>query len=71
MRHLALFNGIGGFQLAAHWMGWQNIAHCEIDQWCNRVVKKRFPNSIGHEDIRKTDFTIYRGLIDIISGGFP
>lgn len=66
-----LFNGIGGFALAAHWMGWQNIMHCEIDPFCNKVMKHHFPNSYQHEDIRTTDFTIWRGKLDLITGGFP
>jgi len=71
MRHGALFNGIGGFQLAAHWMGWENIFHCEIDKFCNQVVKKHFPESICYEDIKQTDFTKWRGAIDVLTGGFP
>jgi len=71
MKHLALFNGIGGFQLAAHWMGWENVAHVEIDEWCNRVVKKHFPNSICHTDIKQFDGTAYTNKIDILTGGFP
>lgn len=66
-----LFNGIGGFAIAAHWMGWTNYMHCEIDPFCNKVMNHHFPNSIQHEDIRKTDFTSYRGTIDLITGGFP
>ena len=71
MKHLALFNGIGGFQLAAHWMGWENVAHVEIDDWCNRVVKQHFPNSICHTDIKNFDGTEYANRIDILTGGFP
>lgn len=71
LKHLALFNGIGGFQLAAHWMGWQNVAHVEIDEWCNRVVKKHFPKSICHTDIKQFDGTQYTNRIDILTGGFP
>lgn len=66
-----LFNGIGGFALAAHWMGWENVMHCEIDPFCNQVMKHHFPNSYEHEDIRTTDFTIWRGRIDLLTGGFP
>lgn len=66
-----LFNGIGGFALAAHWMGWTNVMHCEIDPFCNKVMNYHFPNSYQHEDIRTTDFTIWRGKLDLITGGFP
>lgn len=45
--------------------------HCEIDPFCNRVMKHHFPNSFQHEDIRTTDFSIWRGRIDLITGGFP
>ena len=66
-----LFNGIGGFALAAHWMGWNNIMHCEIDPFCNKVMNYHFPNSHQHEDIRTTNFTIWRGKLDLITGGSP
>jgi DNA (cytosine-5)-methyltransferase 1 len=66
-----LFNGIGGFALASQWMGWDNLMHCEIDPFCNKVMNHHFPNSYQHEDIRTTDFTIWRGKIDLITGGFP
>lgn len=66
-----LFNGIGGFALAASWMGWGNYMHCEIDPFCNKVMKKHFPNSIEHGDIKTTDFTVYRGIIDVLTGGDP
>lgn len=71
MKCLHLFNGIGGFALAAHWMGWENVAHCEIDDFCNKVMNYHFPNSVQHGDIRTTDFSIYRGRIDVLTGGFP
>jgi DNA (cytosine-5)-methyltransferase 1 len=71
MNHGSLFNGIGAFQLAAYWMGWTNIMHCEIDEFCNKVVKKYFPDSIQHGDIKTTDFRVYRGGIDILTGGDP
>jgi DNA (cytosine-5)-methyltransferase 1 len=71
MKHLALFNGIGGFQLAAHWLGWENIAHVEIDEFCNKVVAHHFPQSKCHTDIKQFNGKEYNGSIDIISGGFP
>lgn len=71
MTHGSLFSGIGGFDLAAEWMGWTNVFHCEIDTFCQNVLKYHFPNSIMHDDIKQTDFTIYRDRIDILTGGFP
>ena len=71
MTHGSLFSGIGGFDLAAEWMGWENIFHCEWNTFGQRVLKHHFPNSISYEDITKTDFSIHRGTIDILTGGFP
>ena len=71
MKHIGLFEGIGGFSLAARWMGWNTIAWCEINQFCQKVLKYHFKEATPHEDITKTDFTIYRGKCDILTGGFP
>jgi DNA (cytosine-5)-methyltransferase 1 len=71
MKHGSLFSGIGGFDLAAEWCGWENVFHCEWNTFGQKVLKHHFPNSISYNDITKTDFTIHRGAIDIISGGFP
>jgi DNA (cytosine-5)-methyltransferase 1 len=71
MRHGSLFSGIGGFDLAAEWMGWENIFHCEWMPFPRQVLNYHFPKSISYEDITKTDFTIHRGSIDILTGGFP
>ena len=71
MKHGSLFSGIGGFDLAAEWMGWDNIFHCEWNPFGQKILKHHFPNSISYNDIKETDFTIHRGNIDIITGGFP
>ncbi len=71
LRHGSLFSGIGGFDLAAEWMGWENVFHCEWNEFCQKVLNKHFPKSLSYGDITKTDFTIHRGNIDIITGGFP
>jgi len=71
MKHGSLFSGIGGFDLAAEWMGWENIFHCEWNPFGQKVLKHHFPNSISYNDITKTDFTIHRRTIDILTGGFP
>jgi DNA (cytosine-5)-methyltransferase 1 len=71
MRHGSLFSGIGGFDLAAEWMGWENVFHCEWNDFGKRVLNYYWPKSISYDDITKTDFTIHRGDIDILTGGFP
>jgi DNA (cytosine-5)-methyltransferase 1 len=71
MRHGSLFSGIGGFDLAAEWMGWENVFHCEWNEFGQKVLKHYWPKAISYEDITKTDFTIHRGNIDILTGGFP
>lgn len=71
MNHGSLFSGIGGFDLAAQWMGWNNVFHCEWNEFGKRVLKYYWPKAISYDDITKTDFTIHRGQIDILSGGFP
>ena len=71
MNHGSLFSGIGGFDLAAEWMGWENSFHCEWMPFPRKVLNYYWPNSISYEDITKTDFTIHRGAIDILTGGFP
>lgn len=71
MTHGSLFSGIGGFDLAAEWMGWENVFHCEIEEFPRTVLKYYWPKAISYEDITKTDFTIHRGRIDILTGGFP
>lgn len=71
MNHLGVFEGIGGFSIAARWSGMNTIAWCEINEFGQRILKHHFPNAKGHGDITQTDFTIYRGRVDIITGGFP
>lgn len=71
MRHGSLFSGIGGFDLAAEWMGWENVFHCEWNEFGRKILKYYWPKAISYGDITKTDFTIHRGTIDVLSGGFP
>ena len=69
--HASLFSGIGGAELAASWLGWNNVFHCEIQEFQRKVLEYWFPNSISYEDITKTDFSRWRGHIDVLTGGFP
>jgi len=73
MRHLDLFSGIGGFALAASWV-WKKeheiVGFCEIDKYCQKVLKKHWSNVPIYEDIRKLDEKKIKN-IDLITGGFP
>lgn len=71
MRHGSLFSGIGGFDLAAEWMGWENVFHCEFEEYKKRRLEYNFPKSDSYGDIREFDARRYENKIDIISGGFP
>ena len=71
MTHASLFSGIGGPEVAAAMMGWENAFHCEINLFGRAVLEYWFPNSKSYEDITKTDFREWRGKIDILTGGFP
>jgi DNA (cytosine-5)-methyltransferase 1 len=71
LKHFDLFSGIGGFALAARWMGWETVQFVEIDEFCQKVLKKNFPNVPIFGDITQFDGTKYKGTIDILTGGFP
>jgi DNA (cytosine-5)-methyltransferase 1 len=71
MNHGSLFSGIGGFDLAAEWCGWNNLFHCEWNPFGQKVLKHYWPEAESFNDITKTDFKKYYGTIEVISGGFP
>ena len=71
MTHASLFSGIGGAELAARWVGWKNVFHCEINPFGRRVIEYHFPESKSYEDVTTTDFSEYRGRIDVLTAGFP
>lgn len=71
MKHIGLFEGIGGFSLAARWMGWETVAWCEWNEFCQKVLRHHFPEAEGFGDITKTDFKKYANKIDILTGGEP
>ncbi|QCR23096.1 DNA cytosine methyltransferase [Pontibacter sp. SGAir0037] len=68
LTHGALFNGIGGFPLAAAWAGITTRWIVEINSYCNNQFKKQFPNATQFTDIRTVRNLPY---VDIISGGDP
>ena len=71
MKHGSLFSGIGGFDLAAEWMGWENVFHCEWMEFPRKVLDYYWPDADSLTDITKTDFKKYANKIDVLTGGFP
>lgn len=71
MKHASLFSGIGGFDLAAEWMGWNNVFHCEWMEFPRKVLEFYWPEADSYTDICDTNFEKYANEIDIITGGFP
>ena len=71
MTHASVFSGIGGPEVAATMLGWENLFHCEINPFGRRVLDYWFPNSKSYEDITKTDFREWRGRVNVLTGGFP
>jgi len=64
MIHLDLFSGIGGFALAVDEV-WDNTEHifCEIDPYCQALLKKRFPKARIYGDIRELTADTYRNRL--------
>lgn len=76
LRILDLFSGIGGFSLGLERTGgFETVAFCEIEPWCQRVLKRHWPDIPLYEDVREVsrDRLAADGVtgIDILTGGFP
>jgi DNA (cytosine-5)-methyltransferase 1 len=71
MTHGSLFSGIGGFDLAAEWMGWENKFHCEWNEFGQKVLNYYWPDAECFGDITKSDFKKYANEIDVLTGGWP
>lgn len=71
LTHGSLFSGIGGFDLAAEWAGFQNIFHADNNDFCRQALEHQFPNSDSYADITTADFSTYRDRITVLTGGFP
>jgi len=74
LKVLDLFSGIGGFSLGLQATnGFETVAFCEIDTFCQKVLKKHWPDVPCFTDITKLDKEALDkfGQIDVICGGFP
>ena len=70
LKVLDLFSGIGGFSLGLESLGqFETIAFCEKDKFCQKVLKKNFPNITIEGEIRDVKGEKYKA--DVVTGGFP
>jgi len=71
LKLLDTFSGIGGFSYAAEKLvgGFETTQFIEIDPYCQKVLKKHWPNVPIHDDI--TTFTAKPFQYDVVCGGFP
>jgi len=83
MIHISLFSGIGGFELAAEWMGWRNLVSCDINEFGNKIRKHYWPDGYCHTDIKTLTYEKINSELSarfgsgwrdddiILTGGFP
>jgi DNA (cytosine-5)-methyltransferase 1 len=75
LRMLDLFSGIGGFSYAGEKLvgGYETVAFCEYDKHAQKVLRKHWPDTEIIDDVRElaNDADRFRGLVDIICGGYP
>jgi len=71
LKLLDLFSGIGGFSYAAEKIvgGYKTTQFVEIDPYCQSVLRKNFPNTPIHDDIKT--FSAKPGQFDVFTIGFP
>ncbi len=69
MRHGSLFSGIGGFDLAAEWMGWENVFHCELNEFGRKVLEHYWPKAISYENIFNITVDNYGNLLYLCENG--
>jgi site-specific DNA-cytosine methylase len=62
--------GVGGFSLAAEWMGWDVVGHVEIDPFCTRVLKHHWPDAVHVSDLYDCTGSEF-GTVDVLCGGIP
>lgn len=75
-RELALFAGIGGGILGGKLLGWRTVAAVETNPYCREVLLRRQRDGVlplfpVWDDVRTFDGRPFRGVVDIVTAGFP
>jgi len=76
MNELALFAGAGGGILGGKLLGWRTVCAVERDAYAAQVLAQRQNDGTFEpfpiwSDVRSFDGYPWRGIVDVISGGFP
>lgn len=71
LQSMHLFAGIGGAALGFQRAEIKPVALCEIDQACQKVLRRHWPDAYLHGDVRTLKKEHVHERIDIITGGFP
>jgi len=76
MNELALFAGAGGGILGSHILGWRTICAVEWEPYAASVLVQRQNDGILPpfpiwDDVQTFDGRPWRGIVDVVSGGFP
>ena len=76
LRELALFAGAGGGILGGHLLGWRTVCAVEYAAYPASVLLARQNDGILPpfpiwDDVRTFDGKPWRGIVDVVSGGFP
>ena len=76
MNELALFAGAGGGILGGHLLGWRTVCAVEWEPYpasvlCARQNDGLLPPFPVWDDVQTFDGKPWRGIVDVVSGGFP
>jgi DNA (cytosine-5)-methyltransferase 1 len=76
VREMALFAGAGGGILGGHLLGWKTVCAVEWEPYPASVLVARQNDGILPpfpiwDDVQTFDGKPWRGLVDVVSGGFP
>ena len=78
MQIISLFSGIGGFELAGRWMGWDPVVSCEINPFGRKVLEYHFPEAYHHDNVKTLTYETIKEHSrwdengpTILVGGFP
>lgn len=80
LNELSLFTGAGGGILGSKLLGWRTLGYVEWDEYCQKVIAQRIKDKIFDKAPIFSDVRAfvsdgyarrYRGMVDVVTGGFP